>query len=165
MVKGVDLERYAGTWYEIASVPVSQQENCVDTRATYRLQEDGKIAVTNTCRDAEDGELREAEGVATIPDPEEPAKLKVQFFWPFRGDYWILALDPDYEWALVGTPDRDHVWILARTARLDEAIMTRLIERLRRDGYPVERLRRTEHPSVSAGRPLGAFPRDVAPSP
>lgn len=165
VVERVDLRRYAGTWYEIASVPISQQEGCVDTRATYDVKEEGDIGVTNVCRDAKDGELRKAEGTATVPDPEAPAKLKVQFFWPFKGDYWILELDPDYEWALVGTPDREHAWVLSRTAKLDEAILARLLERLRREGYPLERLRRTPHPSVSPGQPLGAFPRDVPPDP
>lgn len=147
VVPQVDLRRYAGLWYEIASIPISEQEDCVGTTAHYGLAEDGQIEVVNECRDADDGELRRATGKAWIDDPEQPAKLQVQFFWPFHGDYWILALDPDYEWALVGTPDREHAWILARTPRLNEALIARLVERLRQDDYPVERLRRTPHTS------------------
>lgn len=147
VVPQVDLRRYMGLWYEIASIPVSEQEGCVGTTAHYGLMEDGYIEVVNECRDAEDGELRRATGKAWIDDPEQPAKLRVRFFWPFRGDYWILELDPDYEWALVGTPDRQHAWILARTPAPPETLVNRLVERLRRDDYPVDRLRRTPHPS------------------
>lgn len=147
VVRSLDVQRYAGTWFEIASLPVSQQEGCVDTRATYDLEADGRFTVKNVCRDAESGELREAEGVAWIADADTPAKLKVRFFWPFRADYWVLELDPDYEWVLVGTPDREHAWILSRNPRLDEEILGRLVDRLQRDDYPVDRLQRTIHPS------------------
>lgn len=153
VVSQVDLRRYAGLWYEIASIPISQQEGCVGTTARYDLEEDGTVEIVNACRDAEDGKLRKAKGKGHVDDPEEPGKLEVQFFWPFQGDYWILELDPDYEWALVGTPDREHAWILARTPHLDEAIVGRLVDRLRRDGYPVEGLERTPHPSSEPGGP------------
>jgi lipocalin len=102
-VERVELDRYLGTWYEIARYPAPFQEGCVATSADYSRRDGGGIRVLNSCRvETLDGELREAEGRARIVDPESNAKLKVTFFWPFWGDYWVLGLGPDYEWALVG---------------------------------------------------------------
>lgn len=147
VVATLDLQRYAGTWFEIASVPVSAQEGCMGTQATYGLEGRGRFSVINVCHDGVGGEVRRVNGTAWMRDPEEPGKLQVQFLWPFRGNYWVLELDPDYEWALVGTPDRKHAWILSRSPRLDEEIVGRLVTRLRLDDYPIDRLRRTPHPS------------------
>jgi apolipoprotein D and lipocalin family protein len=148
VVDEVELERYLGRWYEIASFPQRFQEGCVATTATYTFREDGRIRVENECRDGSfDGEFRRVEGVAWVTDPSEtPAKLKVQFFWPFRGDYWIIELDPEYRYAVVGHPSRDYLWILARTPTLDPAVYETLLARIEAQGYDLERLSRTPQP-------------------
>jgi len=149
VVEDVDLARYAGRWYEIASFPQRFQRGCVATMAVYTLREDGRIRVENSCRDGSfDGTLRRADGVAWLADPDgSRAKLKVQFFWPFRGDYWILVLDPDYRYTVVGHPSREYLWILARTPTLDESLYARLVEQIERLGFDPTRLERTPQPA------------------
>jgi apolipoprotein D and lipocalin family protein len=148
VVDDVDLDRYLGRWYEVASFPQHFQRGCVATRASYTLRDDGRIRVENECRDGSfDGELRRAEGVAWLADPHgSPAKLKVQFFWPFRGDYWIIELDPEYRYAVVGHPSRNYLWILSRTPTLDPAVYETLLARIEEQGYDLERLNRTPQP-------------------
>ena len=148
VVDEVDLARYLGRWYEIASFPKHFQRGCVATTATYSRRDDGRIGVVNECRDRSfDGKLRRAEGVAWVADEEgSPAKLKVQFFWPFRGDYWIVALDPEYRYAAVGNPSRDSLWILARTPTLNPSVYRALTARLESLGFDPSRLRLTRQP-------------------
>jgi apolipoprotein D and lipocalin family protein len=147
-VESIDLDRYAGRWYEIASFPQRFQRGCVATTASYTLLADGRIRVENECRDGSfDGDLRRAEGVAWVADPSaSQAKLKVQFFWPFRGDYWVIALDPEYRYAAVGHPSRDYLWILSRTRTLDPETYEALLSRIETQGYDLGRLRRTPQP-------------------
>jgi apolipoprotein D and lipocalin family protein len=137
----VDLARYMGTWHEIASYPTWFQKGCAATTATYALNADGTVAVLNQCR--RDGEPASARGTAWAPDPSASAKLKVRFFWPFSGDYWIIDLGPDYEYAVVGHPGREYLWILSRTPQMEAGLYARIIERLRRSGYDPDRLVRT----------------------
>jgi apolipoprotein D and lipocalin family protein len=148
VVPELDLDRYAGRWYEIASFPQRFQAGCVATTANYSLREDGRIRVENECRDGSlDGELRRAEGVAWPVDPNESrAKLKVQFFWPFRGDYWVIELDPDYRYAVVGEPSREYLWILARTRTLDPEVYATLLSRIESHGFDTDRLNPTLQP-------------------
>jgi apolipoprotein D and lipocalin family protein len=148
VVNDVDLARYVGRWYEIASFPQRFQRGCVATTANYTLRDGGRIRVENECRDGSfDGDLRRAEGIAWVTDPgASQAKLKVQFFWPFRGDYWIIELDPEYQWAVVGHPSRDYLWILARTRTIDPATYETLLARIEAQGYDLERLNRTPQP-------------------
>lgn len=147
-VASVDLERYQGRWYEIASYPQWFQEGCTGTTATYRLREDGEVDVLNRCYlETLDGELDEAEGSARVTDPRTNAKLEVTFFWPFYGDYWIIDLDPDYRYAVVGHPSRDYLWILSREPSLDDDVYAGILRRLRALGYPLDRLRKTPQPS------------------
>ena len=106
-VDRVDLQRYLGKWYEIATIPMSFQKGCVGVTAVYTLRPDGDVDVVNTCRkETLDGPERSAQGKAWSVDPSN-AKLEVQFFWPFHGSYWVIDLDPDYRWAVVGHPSRD----------------------------------------------------------
>lgn len=149
-VADVDLDRYLGRWYEIASLPQFFQRGCVATKALYSRREDGKIRVENECRDETlGGPLRRAEGVAWRADESGDAgKLKVQFFWPFSGHYWVVALDPDYQWAMVGHPERKYLWILARTTSLDDAVYESLVQRAESMGYDVSRLERTLQPAA-----------------
>ncbi|UCE84718.1 MAG: lipocalin family protein [Deltaproteobacteria bacterium] len=151
VVPDVDLERYLGRWYEIASFPHRFQRGCVATAATYTLRDDGRIRVENQCRDGSfDAELRRAEGVAWLADPDRStAKLKVQFFWPFRGDYWIIELDPDYRFAVVGHPSRNYLWILSRSRSMDAALYEDLVARAAAQGFDVSRLERTPQPPAS----------------
>lgn len=142
-VPSLDLNRYAGKWYEIARLPNRFQRECAgETTATYSLRDDGKITVLNQCR-AADGRVKSAKGTAKLASAKGPnSKLKVTFFWPFYGDYWVIGLDPDYKWALVGGPDRKYLWILSREADMDEALFGRILELARGQGYDVSRLLR-----------------------
>jgi apolipoprotein D and lipocalin family protein len=132
-VPKLDLARYAGTWHEVARLPTFFERGCVGVTATYVPEPNGRIAVINRC--VKDGKVSEIRGEAWVPDPAEPAKLKVQFFWPFKGDYWVLDVAPDYSWALVGDPGRSHAWILSRAPTLDDATYARLVARLRELGF------------------------------
>ena len=135
----VDLARYAGTWHEIARIPMFFQRKCVrDVTATYTLRE-GHVAVLNRCVTA-GAETITAAGKAFVTDAPTNRRLEVGFLdilgWmPFKGDYWILALDPEYRWAIVGDRDRRYGWILSRTTELTPALRTAIDARLRGLGY------------------------------
>jgi len=145
-VAKVDLSRYVGMWYEIASFPTWFQKGCVGSTAFYSLREDGDINVLNRCRKEPGGALDSASGTAWVVDAATNAKLKVRFFWPFSGDYWIIDLGPDYEYAVVGHPSRDYLWVLSRTPQMDDAEYGRILERVRQKGYDVSRLVKTRQP-------------------
>ncbi len=143
-VPAVDLQRYAGRWYEIASLPVSQQRGCSCTTAEYEIVDASTVRVINTCKKG-DGTDR-VEGKAFVVEGSHNAKLRVQFFWPFRGDYWILGLDEaEYRWAVVGLPSRKYCWILSRTPSMDPDLLARLVADLRAKGFATEQLQYTEH--------------------
>ena len=147
VVGAVDLSRYAGRWYEIARLPNRFEKNCADSvTATYTLRSDGKVDVVNRCR-KENGEYTTATGKAKIVDKKTNAKLKVTFFWPFYGDYWILDLGPNYEYAVVGAPNRDYLWILSRTPQFDQQLYQRLLTKMATRGFETERMIRTSHPT------------------
>ena len=150
VVQSVDLTRYAGQWYEIARLPNSFQKKCADSvTANYTIRADGKIEVINRCRKAS-GEYATAKGKAKIVDKKTNAKLKVTFFWPFYGDYWILDLGPNYEYAVVGEPDRKYLWILSRSPRMDETILRQLLEKMAAKGFNTERMIRTLQPTIAS---------------
>ncbi len=143
-VSEVKLERYVGTWYEIASYPNRFQEGCTGTTANYTLQSDGTIRVVNRCRKGSlDGPEMSAEGRARVPDETRPAELEVSFFGPFWGDYWVIQLDPEYQYAVVGQPSRDYLWILSRTPTVTDATYSSILETLSEQHYPIDPLRRT----------------------
>ncbi|PKV66899.1 lipocalin family protein [Pontibacter ramchanderi] len=142
-VPNVDLERYMGKWYEIASIPQRFTRGCSCTTAKYRLNaEKGYVEVYNSC--LKKGKVSDATAKAFPVEGSNNSRLKVQFFWPFKGDYWILELDPDYRYVMVGAPDRESLWFLSRTPTLDEATYARLEESAREKGFPVEQLHRTD---------------------
>lgn len=153
----VDLDRYLGDWFEIARFPTWFQRDCVsDVRASYSWRADRRIDIVNRCRD-EEGGVREAHGIARVADSRTFAKLKVRFapamlsFLPFVwGDYWILGLADDYSWAVVGSPDREYLWILARTPAMDAERFTSALAAARANSFDVERLTKTTH---TAGAP------------
>jgi len=139
-VKYVDLKKYVGLWYEVAKIPNSFQDQCIkNTTAKYTLTKDGEIYVTNSCID-EDGEVDAADGVVRVVDKKSNAKLEVSFVsflgWrPFWGDYWIIGLEDNYKWAIVGTPSRKYGWILSRTKSLDSETLGKINSILAAQGY------------------------------
>lgn len=144
IVPAVDLGRYSGALYEIARLPNRFQAMCVsDTRATYHPNGKGVLLV-NECRTA-DGRIEQATGVAKWVEGSAGAKLRVSFFRPFYGDYWILELDPDYRWALVGEPGRNYAWILAREPVLDETTLEGLLAQAAALGFERQAFLRTPH--------------------
>ena len=137
----VDLNRYTGTWYEIARFPNSFERGLKCATATYTLRDDGRISVLNKGHKINNpSEIKEAKGLAWVPDKTYPAKLKVRFFWPFSGDYWILALDPSYRFVLVGDPSRKYLWILSRTKKMEDQDYNHLLEIAKENGFDVSRL-------------------------
>lgn len=155
-VERVDLQRYLGRWYEIAAIPNFFQRHCArDTTADYALREDGLISVTNTCVQAS-GEADRAQGVARVVDPATKARLEVSFvsllgFQLFWGDYWVIGLGEDYEYALIGTPTRRWGWILARDPNPPEVQVQAWLAELKGQGYDPSAFVRT--PQVRPPRP------------
>jgi len=146
VVKAVDLRRYAGTWYEIARLPNTFEKGLKCITATYELREDGRITVINRGHKISDpGKVSAVKGVAWLPDKTITSKLKVQFFWPFSGDYWIMELDSDYRYALVGDPSFKYLWILSREKKMDEATIKKLLDRATDNGFDVKPIIRVEH--------------------
>ncbi|MFZ9700805.1 MAG: lipocalin family protein [Flavobacteriales bacterium] len=140
-VQYVDLQKYAGKWYEIASFPTRFQAGCQATTATYTLSPEGHVVVENRCRrDSLNGELSYIKGKAWVEPNSGNAKLKVQFFWPFRGKYWILELDPEYRYAAVGHPNREYLWILCREPKMEAAIFQEICRNLKAKGFDINRL-------------------------
>ena len=139
-VARVDLQRYAGTWYEIAKIPNRFQDHCAgNTTAVYQLRDDGRIGVVNSCAD-KDGRRDNAAGVARVVDPKTNAKLEVSFVslfgWQlFWGAYWVVELAPDYSHVIVGHPERRYGWILSRTPTLPQPTLEYLMRRLTELGY------------------------------
>jgi apolipoprotein D and lipocalin family protein len=144
VVPYVDLNRYTGTWYEIARYPHSFQEGCVGSKATYTMRDDGKLSVLNECYDKTfDGKIRSAKGKAWVVDKETNAKLKVSFFWPFAGDYWIVDLGKNYEYAVIGHPKRKYLWILSRSKEIEGEVYKTILSHLRNKQYDTSRLIKT----------------------
>jgi apolipoprotein D and lipocalin family protein len=155
-VDAVDLDRYLGDWCEIARFPNRFQRHCIgDVRATYARRADGRIDVINRCRTA-DG-VSEAQGIARVVERRTSAKLKVRFapavlsWLPFVwGDYWILGLADDYSWSVVGSPDRQYLWILARAGTFDDNRYASAVRVARDNGFDTERLVKTTHTAGGA---------------
>lgn len=125
----VDIEKYKGTWYEIARFEHRFEKGCKNVTATYELREDKQIKVINRCTDIKSNKSKEAIGVAYATDTTN-SKLKVSFFRPFYGDYWIIDLDKEYKYALVGSPDRKYLWILSRSKTIDKKRKAKLLAKL-----------------------------------
>ncbi len=143
--KPVDLQRYLGRWYEIARYEQGFQKDCDAVTADYALRSDGKISVLNKCVKP-NGKATQAEGRAKIVPDAGNAKLKVSFFGPFFGDYWVLDHAGDYSWSIVGEPSGRYLWLLSREAKPDKAAVDALVGRAKALGYDVAMLRMTRQP-------------------
>ncbi len=140
-VASLDLNRYLGEWYEIARYDHRFERNLVGCKATYTMMDNGLIQVMNTgYLDTFDGDYRESIGKARRPDPNEPGKMEVSFFWNFYNDYWVLELAPDYSYSVVGSKSDQYLWILSRTPYLDPVTLEGILFRLQLRGYDTDRL-------------------------
>ena len=151
-VGSVDLDRYLGKWYEIARFEQKFQKDCEAVTANYSLKKNGDVKVVNTCRKGSiDGKLETAKARAWVKDKETNAKLKVQFFLRglklpiFAGNYWILELDEDYQYAIIGEPSRKYLWILSRTSKMSDALYLELVAKAKDMHFDVSKLRKTLH--------------------
>lgn len=143
-VEQVNLVLYQGRWYEVASSHPWFEEGCVCAKADYLLHGE-ELVITNTCRRLNArGEERKRTFVAKPVPGRGNAQLTLHFRWPFKGGYWVIGLDPDYQWAVVGSPDRQNLWVLAREPRLDPALFLRLLEMAKLKGYDTSRVRLSE---------------------
>lgn len=145
-VKEVDLARYQGRWYEIASYPQWYEKGLTNVSALYTIR-DGYVEVLNS--GTKDGEQKEKLGKARVVKGSGNAQLKVCFFWPFSGKYWIVDLDPDYAWVAVSNPDRSTLWILSRTPAMNETLYAFICERLVQKGFDIGQLVRMEQDIAS----------------
>jgi len=168
VAQNVDLTRYQGRWFEIASMPSRFQPTTgTNSRATYALKEDQTVDVLNETW--LDGKRSYINGTAWKVDPASPdAKLKVRFvvppffpIFPVTGDYWVMKLDENYQWALVGQPSRKFLWVLSRTPELSEDVYNELLDHATNEGYDVSRLQKTEQiPGVGEGEVETSVPAD-----
>ncbi|MGZ3921492.1 MAG: lipocalin family protein [Bacteroidia bacterium] len=141
----VDLKKYAGKWYEIASFPQNFQKNCKCTTAEYTLSEKGYMIVENRCvKGSISGKQAYIKGKAFVEKNSGNAKLKVQFFWPFRGKYWIIDLAKDYSYAVVSHPNKKYLWILSRTPQLNDVVYNEITMRLKEKGFDLTKLQVTK---------------------
>lgn len=138
-VETIELDKYTGRWYEIARYENWFERGCVGASAEYTLNGD-KVDVANRCLDINGTEIKKAKGVAYSVDGSNNSKLRVSFFWPFYGDYWVLKLADDYRYSVVGEPSRKYLWILARDKSLSERDKKEILSALPALGYDETRL-------------------------
>lgn len=141
VVKELDIERYLGKWYEISRYDHRFERDLVGVTASYSYRDDGKIKVVNSgYAKTLNGQKTEAIGKAKIPDTNIPSKLKVSFFWFFYGDYFVLELDENYQWAVIGSSSDNYLWILSRSPQMEKSLYDELLNRLINRGYDVNKL-------------------------
>ena len=134
------MDKYIGTWYEITSFPQRFQKGCHGTTATYSKSDKDYIIIENRCfKDSINGK-------AFIDENTGNSKLKVQFFWPFKVKYWIIDMAEDYSYAVVGHPDRDYLWILSRTPKMEESLYQNIVSRIAEKGFEINQLKKTVQP-------------------
>lgn len=144
-IQQVDLQKYEGKWFEIAAFPTSFQKNCFCSTAEYTNTDKGYIKVLNACRKGEiNGKISSIAGKAFPVANSGNTKLRVQFFWPLRADYWIVGLADDYSYAMVSGPSRKYLWILGRKPQMDEITYQSILAVLLNNGFDLSRLKRTE---------------------
>ncbi|RBQ32104.1 hypothetical protein CRU92_04860 [Arcobacter sp. FW59] len=138
-VNSVDLQRYIGSWYEIARYEHYFQKDCKNVKANYTLRDDNKINVVNSCTKITTNEYKEAKAIAYSID-DTNSKLKVSFFRPFYADYWILELDEDYKYAIIGTPSKEYLWIISREKYMNDEILNKLLQKITILGFDKSKL-------------------------
>jgi len=145
-VKDYDIESYMGTWYEIARLPNRFEKGLECCMATYSIKENGKINVVNTGYKIDDHtRSKSVRGTAWVPDDNFPGRLKVRFFWPFSGDYYIIYLDENYKYVLVGDPSRKYLWILSRTKTFDDELYHDLLKKAEENGFEINKVIKVNH--------------------
>lgn len=145
VVSDVNLSRYSGKWYEIARLPNHFERKLKCITATYTVRNDGKITVLNKGHSVtEPARTSSAKGVAWLPDKSVQAKLKVRFFWPFSGNYWIIYLEKDYRYVLIGEPSFKYLWILSREKTIEDSVYRMLLQKAKENGYNVGQIIRVD---------------------
>lgn len=140
-VAELDLNRYMGEWFEIARYDHRFERGLVGCRAFYTMMDNGMVQVINTgYEDDFDGDFHESIGKARRPDPNQPGKLEVAFFWNFYADYWVLELAPDYSYSVVGSKRDNYLWILSRSPMMDPSTLDGILFRLELRGYDTDKL-------------------------
>ncbi len=153
-VEAVDLERYLGEWYVIANIPYFGERGNVAGRAIYRMRDDGRMDDIYLYRRGNfDNPERRLEGVAWVVDEQSNARWKVRFYWPFTFDYYIVGLDPDYQWSMVGHPSQRYAWIMAREPRMDVELYQELLSRFDELGFDSSRLQKVPQFPEQVGQP------------
>lgn len=143
-VRSVDLKKYSGKWYEIAALPTRFEKNCKCTSAGYELKDD-YVKVINRCYNTKKEKWEGIEGKAFPVKNSSNSKLNVQFFWPFKGKYWIIKLADDYSYAIVGHPKRKYLWILSRSVEMDNKQYQELLQFVKNQGYDISKIKKTSH--------------------
>ncbi|HEU4408860.1 MAG TPA: lipocalin family protein [Polyangiaceae bacterium] len=139
----VDYDRFSGRWYEIARLPRATQKDCYGTTSFYERSGADSLRITHECALGKfDGPYHGVETSATMPDAAEPAKLSVKINI-YRGDYWVLEVGEGYEYAVVGHPSRDYLWILSRTPQLPDDVLQGILSRTKAKKFDVDRLEYT----------------------
>ncbi len=144
-VKKLDINKYAGTWFEIIRLDHSFERGLEQVTATYIPEDDGKIKVINKGFDTEDQEWSTAEGKAYVPNPDKPGELKVSFFLWFYADYKVIKLDENYQWAMVTSKSKEYLWVLSRKSEMDKSTLDDLLDFARSEGFPLEKIVYVEH--------------------
>ena len=157
-VDSVDLKRYSGTWYELASYPQFFERGCSSVKATY-TPKDGYVEVFN--QSIKKNKPNNIKGKAFVVPNSGNARLKVQFFWPFKGNYWIIDLSPDYSWAVVSDPKKKTLWILSRTPQMEDSLYNSLIAKLVNRGFDREKIVRMKQEEGMRGEESGKNPRPL----
>ena len=140
-VSNLELQKFQGVWYEIAHNPWFPENNCFSMIADYKLLENNEIEVTNICRKyGFDGEISKITGKAWLVDPTIKSKWEVQFIWPFTLDYWVIDLQEDYKYAVIGEPDKENIWILSRKPIMKKSLLVKIIKKTEMKGYDLSNL-------------------------
>ena len=139
-VDSFNLEKYLGTWYEIARIDFKFEKDLDNTTATYSLREDGKVKVVNRGYNVIDNKWQDVEGKARFRGSTNVAELEVSFFGPFYAGYNVIAIKGDYEYALIAGSDTNYLWILSRSTIIPDDIKNQFLEEAKRIGYDVSRL-------------------------
>jgi len=141
----VDLSRYAGVWYDIAHYPSKYQAGCQDSITSFSLRNNGDIDVLNSCHDKQNGSLHHADGHGWVTDTSSNARLKISYFWPFRNEYVVIDQGKDYEYSVICTADKKHLWIIARTPSISSDVFEKIVTAIEKQGFHRTNLIKTEH--------------------